>query len=142
MPSRSGWSGWENWGGGQQRWGLPAPLWVPGLPVVLQGKRSSKADDVVLLVAVLGVGSSGTAHPARVSAAAGLQLGTVRAALGVRRLPRLQHHGPVPEEDEETWQRGEEAWVSPLEGQTAAESKPPSLPELLLHTHHHPPNTL
>lgn len=82
--------------------GWPAPLWVPGLLAALRGKSSSKADGVVLLVAVLGVGSSGTAQPPRGSAAAGLQLGTVRAALRVRGLPRLQHHGPVPEEDEET----------------------------------------
>lgn len=119
--------------------GWLAPLWVPGLLAALWGKSSSKADGVVLLVAVLGMGSSGTAQPPWGSAAAGLQLGTVRAALRVRGLPCLQHHGPVPEEDEETWERGEEAWVNPLEGQTAVESEPPSLPELLLHPITTPP---
>lgn len=113
--------------------GWPAPLWVPGLLVALQGSAVAKQMVWSFLWPSLAWGA-GSARPPRRSAAAGLQLGTVRAALRVRGLPRLQHHGPVPEEDKETWQRGEEVWVSPAEVQTAGEREPPSLPELLSHT--------
>lgn len=40
----------------------------------------------------------------------------------VRRLFRLQHHGPVPEKDEKTWKRREKRWVNRSEGPPAAES--------------------
>lgn len=75
-------------------------------------------------------------------AAVGLQFDAVGAALRVRGLSCLQHHGPVPEEDEETWERKEEGWVNPLEGPRATKNEPASLPGTAPLVHrHHPTNT-
>jgi len=100
------------WGGetGARR---PTPPRVPGLPAALRGGCGSKADGVSHSRGrpLHGEPWHGTAWPSRGSAkvalaAVGLQFDAVRAALRVRGLSRLQHHGPVPEEDEETWERG------------------------------------